>query len=254
MATGVLPLLTGRATRLAQFFIRNDKHYEATIRFGYSTDTYDAEGTPTSQAKDITLDCGAVREVLSSFTGRIMQVPPKFSAKKIAGKPAYKLARADAEVELAAVEVEIYSIHMTRCEQSEIDLHIHCGSGTYVRSIAHDLGVRFGCGAFLSRLRRVASGVFDLDNVRTVDELQRLSDNGLLSDALIPASKLLPEMPVETVDLATIGFIRQGREFRVSPFRGLQAVRFIKAVSAEGELIAIGQAKMPNVYHPVLVL
>jgi tRNA pseudouridine55 synthase len=254
MATGVLPLLIGRATRLAQFFGKADKLYEGTIRFGYATDSYDAEGKPTSPEVEVSLDPEVIEALLVPLRGLIQQVPPPISAKKVQGERAYKLVRQNVEVQLAPVEVEIFSINLLRVEGSEIDISVHCASGTYMRSIAHDLGQALGCGAHLSKLRRTASGGFDLKMARTLDELQHLSENGRITEALIPAADLLPEFPVEQVDAATAGFIRQGRDFRVSPFRGTASSKYVKAVSNDGELLAIGEAKLPNLYHPILVL
>jgi tRNA pseudouridine55 synthase len=253
MATGVLPLLVGRATRLAQFFGKSDKVYKGTIQFGYSTDTYDAEGTPTSQVTIVDLDRATIESMLARFQGRIQQTPPPVSAKKIQGTPAYKLARRNIEVKLEPVEVEIFTIDLLRCEGAEIDIHVHCSAGTYVRSIAHDLGRALGTGAFLKRLRRTSSGGFDLCMARTLEQLAELTAVGRFGEALIPAADLLPEFPSELVDTVTAGFIRQGRDFRVSPFRAL-ASKYVKAVSQDGELLAIGEAKLPNVYHPILVL
>jgi tRNA pseudouridine55 synthase len=254
MATGVLPLLIGRATRLAQFFNRGTKVYDASIRFGWSTDTYDAEGKPVSPETAVTLDCAAVEEHLAAFRGRVFQTPPPVSAKKVAGTRAYKLARKNIPVELPAVEVEVLSIELLRCEGAEIDVRVKCSAGTYVRSIAHDMGQRLGCGAFLSRLRRTESGNFTLEQAQTLDQLQLLSENGRLREALIPAAELLPEFPAEVVDAITAGFIKQGRDFRVSPFRNAGGARFVKAVAQDGELLAIGEARLPHLYHPVLVL
>jgi tRNA pseudouridine55 synthase len=254
MATGVLPLLIGRATRLAQFFGKADKTYEGTVQFGYATDTYDVEGEPVSEAIPVTLDRDVIKELLSAFRGRIQQTPPPVSAKKIQGIPAYKLVRKNIEVKLQPVEVEIHSIELRRCEGNEIDLRVHCGAGTYMRSIAHDLGQQLGCGAFLKALRRTASGAFDLKMAKTLEELAGLSESGRIHEVLIPAAELLPEFPSEYVDAATAGFIRQGRDFRVSPFRGTTLSRYVKAVSNDGVLLAIGEATLPNVYHPILVL
>jgi tRNA pseudouridine55 synthase len=247
-ATGVLPLLIGRATRLAQYFGKADKRYEGVVQFGYATDTYDAEGKPTTPETEVTLNREELNAALDAFRGRIQQVPPPVSAKKIGGVPAYKLARQNKPVNLDAVEVEVFSIEIVSCEGNEAALRVHCAGGTYVRSIAHDLGVAMGCGAFLKTLRRTASGVFDLTVART---LEQLAED--VAGALIPGSELLPEFPAEVVDATTAGFIRQGRDFRVSPFRSRDA-RFVKAVSGTGELLAIGEIKLPNVYHPVLVL
>lgn len=247
-------MLIGRATRLAQFFGKADKVYEASVQFGYSTDTYDAEGKSLSDPVTVSLDRSRIEEMLLGFQGRIRQTPPPVSAKKIAGTPAYKLARKNIAMTLEPVEIEIHSIALLRCEGNEIDLRVHCSAGTYLRSIAHDLGQLWGCGAFLKRLRRTASGGFDLQMARTLEELGLMSDAGRFAEALIPAAELLPEFPSEQVDAATAGFIRQGRDFRVSPFRNTVPSRYVKAVSSEGELLAIGEAKLPNLYHPILVL
>jgi tRNA pseudouridine55 synthase len=254
MATGVLPLLAGRATRLAQFFERGRKIYEGTIRFGYSTDTYDAEGRATSAETPVSLDCSIINDHLSGFRGKILQTPPPVSAKKISGTPAYKLVRKNLPVALEPVEIEIFAIDLLRCEVDEIDIRVQCSAGTYLRSIAHDLGQRLGCGAFLSRLRRIQSGSFSIQDAKSLDELQSLSMNGRLAEALIPAAELLPEIPAERVDPVTAGFIRQGRDFRISPFHNIGAAQFVKAVTQHGELVAIGEARLPHLYHPILVL
>jgi tRNA pseudouridine55 synthase len=247
-------LLIERATRLAQFFGRADKVYEGTIQFGYSTDTYDAEGKPTSEPVAIEINADRLRDLLAPFRGRMMQTPPAVSAKKIQGTPAYKLARKNIEVRLEPVEVEIHSLDVLRWEGAEIDVRVHCSAGTYLRSIAHDLGQALGTGAFLKHLRRTASGGFDLSMARTVEQLTNLSSEGRISEAIIPAADLLPEFPCEHVDIATAAGIRQGRDFRVSPFHASATSKYVKALSPDGELLAIGEAKLPNVYHPILVL
>jgi tRNA pseudouridine55 synthase len=254
MATGVLPAMIGRATRLARFFQRNDKVYEGTVRFGFSTDTYDAEGKPTSDAIPVTLDPSELEIILDRFRGPISQVPPPVSAKKIGGTRAYELARRNIEVHLNAVDVEIFKLDLLACAGDEARLRIHCAGGTYVRSIAHDLGAALGCGAHLSALRRISSGGFDLSMARTLEDLAVLAAEDRIADALIPSACLLPEFPSETVDDSTALFIRQGRDFRVSPFGATQGNRFVKAITQKGELIAIGEAKLPHLYHPILVL
>jgi tRNA pseudouridine55 synthase len=254
MATGVLPAMIGRATRLARFFQRNDKVYEGTVRFGFSTDTYDAEGKPISEPIPVTLDAAELDMILDRFRGPISQVPPPVSAKKIGGTPAYKLARRNIEVHLDAVNVEIFKLDLLACAGDEARLRIHCTGGTYVRSIAHDLGIALGCGAHLSALRRISSGGFDLGMARTLEDLAVLAAEDRMAEALIPSAYLLPEFPTETVDDSTALFIRQGRDFRVSPFGATQGNRFVKAITQKGELIAIGEAKLPLLYHPILVL
>jgi tRNA pseudouridine55 synthase len=253
-ATGVLPLLLNRATRLAQFFTHNDKVYEGVIRFGWSTDTYDAEGEPTSPKTEVTLERDTLEAVLDASRGVIRQTPPPVSAKKINGRPAYELARKNIAVEMKPVEVTVFALTVLWLEGSEASVRVHCGSGTYLRSIAHDAGQALGCGAHLKSLRRLQSGPFGIESARTLDELTQLGAENRLQEALIPAMRLLPEFPSEIVDQITEGQIRQGRDFRVSPFRARDDVKLVKAVSRSGELIAIGQAVLPNLYHPILVL
>ena len=253
-ATGVLPLVIGRATRLAQFYTRNDKIYEGVIRFGYSTDTYDAGGQPTSLEQDVRLDRASLETILQKFRGAFSQVPPPVSAKKIAGRPAYELARKQQPFELKPVDVEVYSLDLLRVEGCEAEVRVHCSAGTYLRSIAHEAGQALGCGAFLKSLRRTASGDFKIEAARTLDQLAELAQAGRFEEAVIPAAQLLPEFPAEMVDALTAGQIRNGRDFRVSPFRTRAAGKFVKAVTPEGQLVAIGEARLPNLYHPVLVL
>jgi tRNA pseudouridine55 synthase len=253
-ATGVLPLVIGRATRLAQFFTRNDKTYQGVIHFGYSTDSYDMDGTPTSPETSVTLDRRALETLLNQFRGEIQQVPPPVSAKKIAGRPAYELARKGQPVELEPVTVTIHDLQVLDVEGCEATVLLHCSAGTYVRSIAHDAGQALGCGAFLKSLRRIASGDFTIERARTLEELAALAQERHLQEALIPAAELLPAFPAELVDAITAGHIRNGRDFRVSPFQAREGTRYVKAVTPQGELVAIGEARLPHLYHPVLVL
>jgi tRNA pseudouridine55 synthase len=253
-ATGVLPLVIGRATRLAQFYTRNDKVYEGVIHFGYSTDTYDAEGVPTAPEQPVTLTLEQVETALQAFRGRFLQTPPPVSAKKIGGRPAYELARKQQPVELTPVEIEVYELDVLRIDGCEAAVRVHCSAGTYLRSIAHEAGTALGCGAHLKSLRRTASGDFKIEAARTLEELAALVEASQLPQALIPAAQLLPEFPAELVDAITAGQIRNGRDFRVSPFLPRTGSRFVKAVTAQGDLVAIGEARLPHLYHPVLVL
>jgi len=253
-ATGVLPLVIGRATRLAQFFTRNDKTYEGVIHFGYSTDSYDMDGEATSPETPVTLGREALEALFDRFRGPLLQTPPPVSAKKIAGRPAYELARKGQPVELKPVSVEVHDLQIVAIEGCEVAIRMHCSAGTYVRSIAHDAGVALGCGAFLQSLRRTASGDFKIEQARTLEELAVLAQEERLAEALIPAAQLLPGFPAELVDSITVGQIRNGRDFRVSPFQTREGSRYVKAVTPQGELVAIGEVRLPHVYHPVLVL
>jgi tRNA pseudouridine55 synthase len=253
-ATGVLPLVIDRATRLAQFYTRNDKVYEGVIHFGYSTGSYDADGEPTSPEIPITLDRTQLDAVLDRFRGEFPQMPPPVSAKKIAGRPAYELARKNQPVELKPVDVTVFALDILRIDGCEAEVRVHCSAGTYLRSIAHDAGQIMGCGAFLKTLRRTASGDFKIEAARTLEELATLAAAGRIGEALIPSAQLLPDFPVELVDSITAGQIRNGRDFRVSPFHVRTNSRYVKAVTPQGDLIAIGEARLPHLYHPVLVL
>jgi tRNA pseudouridine55 synthase len=254
MATGVLPLVLGRATRLAQFFSTGEKTYHATVQFGWATDTYDREGSPTSQPVAPQFTRADLEAVLERFRGTILQTPPPFSAKKIAGTPAYRLARKQIAVELQPVEVRIFSLDLAEFDGTTARMHVRCSPGTYLRGIAHDVGRQLGCGAFLTALRRTASGEFTESDSHTLPALDELARAGALDQALIPASRVLPDIPNATVDALTAGEIRHGKDFRLSPFSDRADAKYVKAVSPEGDLIAIGEVRLPNLYHPVLVL
>jgi tRNA pseudouridine55 synthase len=255
IATGVLPLVIGRATRLAQFYTRRDKVYDAIVRFGFSTDTYDRAGVATSpEVAPPALDAEMLEPYLQRFRGKLLQTPPPVSAKKVAGRPAYELARKNIAVELAPVEVQVYELTLLGIEGSGIRLRAHCSAGTYLRAIAHELGQAVGCGAHLFHLRRVESGEFTLERAHSLEQLQELASHERLNEALIPAAQLLPQFPSEFVDSNIEGQIRQGRDFPVSPFRVQKGAQYVKAVSHAGDLVAIGEIRLPNLYHPIVVL
>jgi tRNA pseudouridine55 synthase len=254
IATGVLPLVVGRATRLAQFYTRSEKIYEGLVRFGWATNTYDRAGEPLGEPVNVTVDPEQLQAALQSFRGSILQTPPPVSAKKVGGRRAYELARGSVAVALAPVPVEVYEIEVLEAAGAAARLRVHCSGGTYMRSIAHDLGQALGCGAHLAELRRLASGEFEIGGARTIAQLEALAADDRLADALIPASEMLPGLPTVFVDDLTIAQIRNGRNFPASPFRSQPASQRVKAVSREGELVAIGEAVLPNLYHPAVVL
>jgi tRNA pseudouridine55 synthase len=254
MATGVLPLVLERATRLAQFFNANEKTYDARVQFGWATDTYDREGTPISEPVAPHFTRADLEAVLHHFRGTILQTPPPFSAKKIAGTPAYRLARKNIAVELEPVEVEVLALDLEEFDATTARISVRCSAGTYVRGIAHEAGRELGCGAFLASLRRTASGEFTESQARTLETLEELARAGALDQALIPAAMVLPEIPNATVDALTAGQIRHGKDFRLSPFVERAGSKYVKAINPEGDLIAIGEVRLPNLYHPVLVL
>ncbi len=254
LATGVLPLVVGKATRLARFYSKDYKAYTATIRFGHSTNTYDREGEATSPATAVNLNDHDLPALLEKFRGKQMQTPPPVSAKKINGVPAYKLARQSLPVELEAVEIEVSSLCLLSASASEIQLSIECSAGTYIRSIAHELGQLVGCGAYIEELRRTRSGDFDITQAHTLDIVEATSANGQFEACLLKGEQLLPDLATEFVTETTEADIRLGRDFRTSPFRVSAASPLVKAINREGEIVAIGEQKLPNLYHPVVVL
>ncbi len=254
IGTGVLPLVLGRATRLSRFFLNHDRCYEADIRFGFSTSTYDLCGAPTSEKQEVTLDRDRLESLIEPFRGRFSQLPPPVSAKKIGGVPAYKLARRNQPVELESVEIEVYEYTLREVEGSLARITVRCSAGTYVRSLAHELGQRLGTGAHVEALRRTAMGEFTIEAARTVEQLESLREQDRLGEALLPLTQVLPEIPTERVDAATAAQIGHGRDFRVSPYGNRQSATQVKAVDPQGRLVAIAEARLPLLYHPIVVL
>jgi tRNA pseudouridine55 synthase len=254
IATGVLPLVIGQATRLAQFYTHSDKLYEGLVRFGWATNTYDRAGEPLGERREFQIDAAELERHLENFRGKFMQTPPPVSAKKVDGRRAYELARKDIAVELAPVEIQVYELTVLAIDGADVRIRVHCTGGTYVRSIAHELGQSLGCGAHLAELRRLASGEFLVEQARTIAELESLAADGRLIEALVPASQMLPGFPTVLVDDLTAAQIRNGRNFPASPFRSPPASPYVKAVTREGQLVAVGEAVLPNVYHPLVVL
>lgn len=254
IATGVLPLMIGQATRLARFWEGAQKRYEAVVRFGFATSSYDRAGEPCGPDSCPSITAQEIEPLLEPMRGEIAQMPPPVSAKKINGVPAYKLARRNVEVKLSPARVSIYEIRLSRIEGSRAHLQVHCSAGTYIRSIAHELGAALGCGAHIEELVRTQSGPFLLEQAFTLERLQALRDEGQLRGALLEMTALLPDFPSVFVDDLTAGRIRQGQDFAVSPFRVHAAAPHVKAVGADGRLIAIGRLALPHVYHPVVVM
>ena len=254
LATGVLPVMIGQATRLAKFWEDSEKAYDAVIRFGFSTTTYDRDGEPTSEQVETALVPSQVEAALVAFRGEIQQVPPAVSARKINGVPAYKLVRKNIEVHLAPSQVTIFELSLLSVEGNLARIFVRCSPGTYIRSIAHDLGQVLGCGAHIQELRRTASGPFRIESASTLEQLQELKANGRLDHALLPMADLLPMFPKVFVDDLTIRHIRQGRDFNVSPFVVPPGTRCVKAVGSDGALVAVGRIVIPNLYHPEVVM
>jgi tRNA pseudouridine55 synthase len=254
IATGVLPLMIGQATRLARFWEGSEKNYDAVVRFGFATSTYDRAGEPCGPDKNPRVTADQIETCLVPMRGEIEQTPPPVSAKKVNGVPAYKLARQNLHVDLAPAKVSIYELTLLEVDGTRVRLRVRCSTGTYIRSIAHQLGIMLGCGAHVEALVRTQSGPFQLDRAFSIEQLQTLKEEGRLDEALIPMRDLLPEFPGVFVDDITAATIRQGRDFQVSAFRVNAGSPHVKAIGPDGRLVAIGRIAMPHVYHPIVVL
>jgi len=249
MATGVLPLLLGKYTRLAQFFSTAEKTYTGHIRFGFATDTFDAEGQATSTQVEPALTLEAIRAVAVPFHGEIQQMPPDFSAKKIKGVPAYKLARDGKPVELKAVTIRIHAFTIDELEGDTASFQLKVSAGGYVRAVAHELGQALGCGAHLSSLRRTQAGVFGLDQAWTLDTLAALE--GGPESALLHPRSLLPEMPSVSGDEVALGKLRNGAQANLAEF---SETGLVKVFAGQRELVAIARRVAGTLFQPVVVM
>jgi tRNA pseudouridine55 synthase len=214
LATGVLPLCFGEATKFSQFLLDSDKKYWARIKLGVRTDSGDADGQ-VLETRDVgAVDAVMIERALENFRGEIEQVPSMFSAIKYQGQPLYKLARQGIEVERKARVVTIYSNELVAFEGDELELEIHCSKGTYVRRIAEEIGELLGCGAHVSALRRRKAGPYDESEMVTFDALERQCDCGgfeSLDALLLPVSSAVRNWPVVSLSDATAFYIRQGQ-------------------------------------------
>jgi tRNA pseudouridine55 synthase len=296
LATGVLPLVLGSLTRLAQFYTTSEKTYEGVIRFGFATNTYDADGEPldtdvgtaapgcrSGQRLDLNLE--NLQKLAAAFQGLIEQVPPPFSAKKIHGVPAYKLARKHQEVVLKPVQVEIKEFVILAVEGDRARFRARVASGTYMRSVAHEMGQLLGYGAHLEALRRTAVAEFDINQAHTLDEIESqiqtkildadlapyghadrsislpqgeggevegpaVSSNSGITDLFVHPRELLPQFPSVTAGEATAALIRSGRPVNLPE---LSRARQVKVFHGQRDLIAIATRVAGTLFHPKIV-
>lgn len=251
MATGVLPLLLGKFTRLAQFFKQDEKRYAGSIRFGFATDTYDAEGSAAGPVVEPSLTLETIQRVALQFAGTIEQMPPAYSAKKIDGKPAYKLARSGKSVVLQAVKIDVRRMDILSYQAPEASFDIEVSSGGYIRSIAHDLGQQLGCGAHLTSLRRVQAGQLTLQQAVTLEELSVWAGAGSIEINLPHPRTILPHIPTVTVDEMTAGRLRNGMACNLPEYS--QAL-LVKIFTSQRNLIAIGKRVAGTLIQPMVVL
>ncbi len=250
MATGVLPLLLGKYTRLAQFFGAAEKQYEGSIRFGYATDSFDADGEPVAAPQPLTQSLDQLRDLATRFHGELDQTPPIFSAKKINGVPAYKLARAGKEAPVKPARITIHEFSLAGLEDETAAFTMHVSSGGYVRSVAQELGALAGCGAHLASLRRTAAGPFTLAEAITVGELKSITPEAIEARTIHPRL-LLPEMPSVTVDEQVAGRIRNGMQANVPEF---SRAPLVKLFTAQRDLLAVAKRVAGTLMQPTVVL
>jgi tRNA pseudouridine55 synthase len=271
IATGVLPVVVGRMTRLTQFYTSAEKAYEGEIRFGYATDTYDAAGEPAGTAVPVQLTLEQVRDSARLFQGVIEQMPPPFSAKKISGVPAYKLARKKKDVHLQAVKVEVKEFEILSLEEGRAQFRARVASGTYLRSIAHDLGQHLGVGAHLGTLRRTVVGEFELGDAVRLEELEaaysqgnsftlhniRYRTSGQDVDSTGPAAffihprRLLPAFPAVTAPADAMARLRHGNAVNLPE---VSRTRYVKIFQGQTELVAIAQRIAGTLFQPKVVM
>jgi tRNA pseudouridine55 synthase len=251
MATGVLPLVIGKMTRLSQFYSGSEKRYEGTIRLGIATDTYDADGDPVGSEQKVEVSLEELQSAVRGFVGRLPQTPPPFSAKKIKGVPAYKLARSNHPVELKPVEVEVFEFDVRELSGPEATFSCRVSSGTYVRTLAHDLGQTLGCGAHLAALRRTTVAEFEIAQSHTLEEIGAFAAEGRVEDLLVHPRTVLPEIPSVTADQEAVARIRTGRSVNLPE---MSRSKWVKVFAGQTELICLASRVAGTLFHPKVVL
>jgi tRNA pseudouridine55 synthase len=234
-ASGVLVVLIGPAVRLSEFVSAEDKRYQATIRLGSSTDTYDAEGVSKEPEVEVNVTKEQFTELLQEFVGEIEQVPPPYSAVKVQGQHAYDRARRGEEVELAPRIIHVHSLDLLEWASPEVVVDVHCSSGTYIRSLANDIGAKLGTGAHLVGLRRTRSGRFTLRDAVSLRRLREAFETGTWAQFLIPAAEALADWPAVELDAEMLEKVRNGH--RIPAQEGSQGMA--RAVSEQGDLVAV---------------
>jgi tRNA pseudouridine55 synthase len=257
LATGVLPVAVGQATRLIEYLDVASKTYVARVRFGATTDTYDAEGAVTATGDPALATRAAIEALLPAFIGDIDQTPPAFSAIKVAGQPLYRYARAGEVVELKPRRVRIDRITLLRFDPPEAEIEVFCGKGTYIRSLAHDLGQRLGCGAHLAALRRTSTGGFSIGDAITPDALTALAEAGRLEDALLAPDRAVERLRAAIVSAAHAADVRAGRDLCLECAPGARkpaADEICRAYEVDGSFLGVIEARPEGSWHPAKVV
>ena len=236
MATGVLPIFVGRATRAAEFMESAEKEYIAGLRLGLVTNTQDTSGEALeSHPVDVTRE--QLEAVLKQFTGRIQQIPPMYSAVKIGGKKLYELARKGQEIERKPREITIHALELLDGTGSDWTLRVHCSKGTYVRTLCHDIGAALGCGGCMSSLRRTMAGRFTLDGALTMQQILDFAAQGAPQELLLPVDAVFSQYPALIVTLAQTTRVRNGAEVRDREFPD----GMCRVYSETGEFLMLGK-------------
>ena len=235
-ASGVLVILVGPAVRLSEFVSASDKRYQAIIRLGSTTDTFDADGKFTHADEPVNVTEDQFEKVLNTFIGEIEQTPPPYSAVKVQGRKAYEMARQGEEVDLAPRKITVHHLEVLEWAPPEVVIDVHCSSGTYVRSLANDLGTALGCGAYLVGLRRTKSGRFSLRDATPLRKLQEAFHAGNWYQYLIPAAEALAEWPAIELNPDEVEEVRHGHRVKATADAKPGLVR---GVSTQGELVAL---------------
>ncbi|HUX07883.1 MAG TPA: tRNA pseudouridine(55) synthase TruB [Acidobacteriota bacterium] len=243
-ATGLLPICLGKATRLGRFLLKADKRYRATIRLGQSTDTYDADGQAVGEKQEPPeVSTEALDKLLARYRGTFMQRPPIYSAKKVDGKRLYELAREGKTVEPELCEVTIHQLDVLEHERDRLVLDIRGSTGMYVRSLAHDIGVEIGCGAYLEELQRLGVGALTVENAYTLERIEKMEADGDRS-YLQPMDELLPDFPRIEINAFQLERVRNGSMIVIhSPI--INTGQRVRLFDPEGRMVAVGEAKKP---------
>lgn len=251
MATGVLPMLLGKFTRLAQFFQQDRKCYTGTIRFGFATDTYDADGVAVGNATEPSLDIEKIRKLAKSFLGSIEQMPPPFSAKKIDGVPAYKLAREGKPTELRPANVVVHRFEISAYDPPDAIFEVEVSSGGYIRCLAHEMGQQAGCGGHLASLCRTQAGNFCLQQAADLNQIAAWIQEKKFTDHMPHPRLLLSNMPSVTVDGTTAMRLRNGMVCNLPEY---SAAPMVKIFTSQRELFAVGRRLAGTLIQPTVVL
>ena len=256
LAMGVLVLVVGKGTRLASFLTGAEKEYMARVRFGTATPTYDAESRGPQQGGPAPpLEAADIVAQLTAFTGTYLQQPPPYSAKKVAGVPAYKLARQQKLVEIKPVEVTVSALELRSYSGGVAELRIVCSSGFYVRSLAHDLGARLGCGAYLESLQRTRVGAFAIENARPLADI--VAAGAAAREWIVPMEHLLPDLAAVTLTEEGARRALHGNTLRSLDFAGSAGPSpndRLRLLDRNGTLVGIAERREAGLLHPVVIL